>query len=163
MKLAVIASEDQNFFSHFGIDFVELRKAISSRSNKKRGASTITQQTAKNLFLWSGRSYIRKAMEAGLAILMELLLSKQRILEIYLNIAQTGPNPYGVGIASQTYFNKNPIKLNQYESARIAAVLPNPNEFSVNSPSEYVLKRQNWILKQMKQLGKIQTLGNLEN
>lgn len=153
MAVAAMASEDQKFPNHFGFDFSELGKAITASSGKKRGASTITQQVAKNLFLWPGRSYLRKALEAGLAILLEVFLSKQRILEIYVNIAQMGPNVYGVGAASRIYFNKSAARLNRFEAARFAAVLPNPAKYSVKNPSAYIIKRQQWILKQMKQLG----------
>lgn len=162
MAIATIAAEDQRFPTHFGIDFTELFNALTSRSSKSRGASTITQQTAKNLFLWPGRSYVRKIFEAGLAVVMELFLPKSRILEIYLNIAQTGPSFFGVTAASQIYFGKDPSKLNRYEAARISAVLPNPNEFSITNPSSYVIKRQKWIIKQAKQLGGLSILKSLD-
>ncbi len=153
VAVAVIAAEDQRFPSHFGIDFSELFNAITSKSERLRGASTITQQVAKNLFLWSKRSYFRKALEAGLAILIEIFWSKQRILEVYLNIAEMGDNLFGIGAASAFYYHKTPAQLNRHEAARIAAVLPNPTQYSVLQPSEFVVKRQRWILKQMKQLG----------
>ena len=153
MALAVIATEDQRFPQHIGLDTREISRVLESPAAARRGASTITQQTAKNLFLWPARSYIRKAMEAVLAITMELLLSKQRILEIYLNIAQTGEGMFGVTDAATTYFKKPPAKLNKFEAARIAAVLPNPVKYSVTRPSSYVIDRQRWILQQMKQLG----------
>ena len=153
IAVAVIAAEDQRFPDHFGIDFAELGKALESDADCRRGASTITQQTAKNLFLWSGRSYVRKALEAALAVVMELLLPKQRILEIYLNIAQTGDSYFGVGIAAQHFFKKPTAKINRHEAARIAAVLPNPIKFSIANPSAYVLERQKWITQQAKQLG----------
>ena len=153
MAVAVIASEDQRFASHYGIDFTELGKVLSDRENKFRGASTITQQTAKNLFLWPERSLLRKALEAGLALLMEQLLTKQRILEIYLNIAQTGPASFGVTEAARSYFRKSVSHLTPREAALIAACLPNPEKYSVINPSGYVLERQRWILQQMKQLG----------
>ena len=151
--LAVVASEDQRFPTHFGLDFAELKLALSDKSGKPRGASTITQQVAKNLFLWNGRSYVRKGLEVGFALLMELFLSKQRILEIYVNIAQLGENIYGIGIASVVFFDKPPGAINRYEAARMAAVLPNPVVFSVEKPSHYVLSRQKWIQRQMEQLG----------
>ncbi len=159
--VAVIAAEDQRFPSHFGIDFNELRKAISANRDKKRGASTITQQVAKNLFLWPGRSYLRKTLEAGFSLLLELFWSKQRILEVYLNIAQMGTDLFGVGAASIIYYNKPAAQLNKYEAARIAAVLPNPSRYSVLSPSANVVQRQQWILKQMKQLGGTALLDTL--
>ena len=150
---AVVAAEDQRFPDHYGIDFIELRSAISGDDAAPRGASTITQQTAKNLFLWRGRSYTRKILEAAFAILMEALLSKQRILEIYLNIAQTGPDMYGITAASQRYFGKPQAQLNRHEAASIAAILPNPSHYSATHPSAYVQERQRWILGQVRQLG----------
>jgi monofunctional biosynthetic peptidoglycan transglycosylase len=153
MAVAVIAAEDQRFPDHIGIDLKEISNALSDKDGEFRGASTITQQTAKNLFLWPGRSYIRKGLEAGLALIMELFLSKQRILELYLNTAQTGKSVFGVAIPSKKVFNKPAAQLNRYEAARIAAVLPNPVKFSVENPSAYVLKRQRWIMKQAGQLG----------
>ena len=151
--LAVIAAEDQRFPAHFGVDTTELRRALRSRAAARRGASTITQQTVKNLFLWPGRSYVRKGLEALLAVIMELLIPKRRILEIYLNIAQTGKGIFGVTDAARIYFDKAPQQLNRHEAARIAAVLPNPAQYSAVNPSSYVLQRQHWILRQMKQLG----------
>ena len=153
MSLAVVAAEDQRFPLHLGVDTTEISRALQSPAEGRRGASTITQQTAKNLFLWPARSYVRKAMEAALAITMELLLSKQRILEIYLNIAQTGQAMFGVTDAATTYFAKVPGKLNKFEAARIAAILPNPVKLSATQPTRYVVERQRWILKQMEQLG----------
>jgi len=155
VALAVIASEDQNFPIHFGFDFEQINKALKERKEKGRirGASTITQQVAKNLFLWEGRSYIRKGFEAYYTLLMELLWSKKRILEVYLNIAETGGNIFGVGIASKIYFTKHPKNLTVDQSALIAAVLPNPVKFSVRKPSDYIRKRQTWILNQMNSLG----------
>jgi len=161
MAVAVIAAEDQRFPDHFGIDLKEIRNALSDKEGELRGASTITQQTAKNLFLWPGRSYIRKGLEAGLALIMELFLSKQRILELYLNTAQTGKSMFGVAVPSQTFFNKSARRLNRYEAARIAAVLPNPVDYSVEKPSAYVLKRQRWIMKQSGQLGGPKLLSTL--
>ena len=161
MAIAVIAAEDQRFPLHIGIDMTEISRALQSKSQRSRGASTITQQTVKNLFLWPGRSYLRKGLEALLAVTMELLVPKQRILEIYLNIAQTGEHVFGVTDAAAVYFNKPAAKLNRHEAARIAAVLPNPVRFSVTSPSNYVLERQRWILKQMKQLGGVRYLDTL--
>lgn len=153
VPLAVLAAEDQRFPSHFGIDFTELRNALQSSNGKIRGASTITQQVAKNLFLWHGRSIFRKILEAYFAVLMELLLPKERILELYLNVAQMGPTVYGIEQAANTYFNKSASNLNLYESARIAAVLPNPVLYSVVNTSDYVLQRQQRILQQTKRLG----------
>jgi monofunctional biosynthetic peptidoglycan transglycosylase len=161
MAVAVIAAEDQRFPTHPGIDLQEIGKALSDKDGEFRGASTITQQTAKNLFLWPGRSYIRKGLEAGLALIMELFLSKQRILELYLNTAQTGKSVFGVAVPSKNVFNKSAARLNRYEAARIAAVLPNPVKFSIENPSAYVLKRQRWIMKQAGQLGGPKLLSKL--
>lgn len=153
VPLAVLAAEDQRFPTHFGIDFTELMKALQSNEGQLRGASTITQQVAKNMFLWHGRSLVRKAIEAYIALLLELLLPKQRVLEIYLNIAQMGPNLYGIGNAATTYYNKPASKLNLYEASRIAAVLPNPTLYSVINSNEHVLKKQHHILEQGQRLG----------
>jgi monofunctional glycosyltransferase len=155
VALAVIASEDQNFPKHFGFDFEQISKALKERKEKGRlrGASTITQQVAKNLFLWEDKSFIRKGFEAYYTVLLELLWSKKRIIEVYLNIAQTGKNIFGVGAASKIYFVKHPADLTADESALIAAVLPNPVKYSVHNPSDYIRKRQAWILNQMKSLG----------
>ncbi|MCC7094343.1 MAG: monofunctional biosynthetic peptidoglycan transglycosylase, partial [Ignavibacteriaceae bacterium] len=163
MSLAVIAAEDQNFPNHFGFDFEQIEKAIeqSNRGKRLRGASTITQQVAKNLFLWEGRSFIRKGLEAYFAVLIELLWSKERILEVYLNIIETGDMIFGVGAASQIYFKKLPSKLTRSQAALIAATIPNPVRFSVRRPSGYILRRQNWILGQMSSLGGVEYIRNL--
>jgi monofunctional biosynthetic peptidoglycan transglycosylase len=137
------------------VDFEAIRQALSEyrAGEGLRGASTITQQTAKNLFLWNGRSFIRKAIEAGLAVVIDGFWSKQRILEVYLNIAEFGPGIYGVEAASQAYFGKPARHLTEYQAALLAAVLPNPKVLSVNSPSSYVLERVSWIQGQIAQLG----------
>lgn len=155
MPLAVVASEDQRFPHHMGVDFGAIRQALSEyrAGDGLRGASTITQQTAKNLFLWNDRSFIRKAIEAVLALGLDLLWPKQRVLEVYLNIAEFGPGIYGVEAASQTYFGKPARYLSEYQAALLAAVLPNPKMLSVASPSSYVLERVGWIRQQMAQLG----------
>jgi len=155
IKLAVLAAEDQKFFDHFGFDFDSIYDAIDQNKNRKniRGASTITQQTAKNLFLWSGKSFIRKGLEAYFTVLLELFWSKERILEVYINIAEFGENVYGVQAASKKYFGKNANQLSFNDSAKLAAVLPNPKRFNVNSPSQYLQNRASWIQKQMNQLG----------
>ena len=154
-KLAVIASEDQRFAEHFGFDFVQIERALDERERgvSVRGASTITQQTAKNLFLWSGQSWIRKGLEAYFTLLIETCWPKTRILEVYLNTAQFGQGVFGVGAASERYFKQPPARLNRSQSALLAAVLPNPTLFRVTSPSKYVRSRQAWILKQMNALG----------
>jgi len=155
VALAVIAAEDQNFPNHFGFDFVQINKAIKEQKwrGRLRGASTITQQVAKNLFLWEGKSFIRKGLEAYYAMLIEVLWTKRRILEVYLNIAEMGDAKFGVGVASEIYFKKSPSKLTRSESALIAAVLPNPVRFSVRNPSIYIRSRQQWIMRQMESLG----------
>lgn len=155
LPLAVIASEDQRFFQHWGFDLNQLQKAIaeSRRGGRLRGASTISQQTAKNLFLWGGRSYLRKGLEAWFTLLIEVLWPKQRILEVYLNIVEFGPGVYGVPSASRQYFHKQAVEVSRYEAALLAAVLPNPHVMHVDDPSPYVRERQEWILRQMSQLG----------
>ncbi len=161
--IAVVASEDQNFPTHFGFDFEQIGKAFKEKNKRGslRGASTITQQVAKNLFLWEGKSFIRKAFEAYYTILIEVFWSKRRIVEIYINIAEMGDNIFGVGMASKIYFKKFPAKLTKQESALIAAVLPNPKKFSLQNPSAYVRKRQAWILEQMLLLGGVPYIKNL--
>lgn len=155
LKLAVIAAEDQKFVDHWGFDIDEISKAFKSNKNNKRirGASTITQQTAKNLFLWSDKSYVRKGLEAYLTILLELFWTKERILEVYLNIAEFGDNIYGVKSATNKYFGVDPIKLNGAQSASLAAILPNPKRFLIQSPTINQQRRSAWIQLQMKQLG----------
>ena len=162
-KLAVIASEDQRFVEHLGFDFKAMRRAIEHNRNGKRihGASTISQQTAKNLFLYPGRSYFRKGLEAYFTLLIELLWSKQRILEVYLNVAQFGRGIYGVGEASRIFFHKPPDRIDGREAALLAAVLPNPVRLRVDRPSAYVQKRRSWIYRQMRQLGGVQYLEDL--
>lgn len=162
MALAVIAAEDQNFPFHFGFDFEQIEKAIEqhNRGRRLRGASTITQQVAKNLFLWEGRSFFRKGLEAYFTVLIELLWSKERILEVYLNIIEMGDMIFGVGAASQIYFKKDPSKLTRTQAALLAATIPNPKRFSARNPSGYVLRRQSWILGQMSSLGGVEYLTN---
>ncbi len=165
VALAVIAAEDQRFPTHWGVDTVELKKALSQSKGKKklpRGASTITQQTAKNLFLWNKRSYSRKIIEAGLSLAIEIAWPKKRILEVYLNIAQFGDAIFGVKEASRLLFDKQPQDLNIDEAAMLAAVLPRPAVANVNDPKPKLIQRQKWILKQMKQLGGIQYLKSIE-
>jgi len=155
MKLAVIASEDQFFPQHSGFDLNSMAKAFESNRQGKtiRGASTITQQTAKNLFLWPGRTFLRKGIEAWFSLLLETFLSKQRILEIYLNIIELGPGIFGVEAASRHYYLHSSQHLSRHKAARLAAVLPNPYRFHVRQSSSYVRKRTLWIEKQMNQLG----------
>jgi len=153
--LAVVAAEDQKFPDHWGFDFEAIDKAIdhNQKSKRIRGASTISQQTAKNLFLWSGRSYIRKGLELGDTLLLEGLWPKRRILEVYLNIAQFGPGIYGVEAAARRYFGKPAAQLSRHEAALLAAVLPNPVKLHADRPSDYVQERAADIEQQMQQLG----------
>jgi monofunctional biosynthetic peptidoglycan transglycosylase len=153
--LAVVAAEDQKFPVHWGFDVASIQAAVDERADgaRLRGASTITQQVAKNLFLWPQQSFVRKGIEAWFSVLIELLWPKQRILEVYLNIAQFGPGIYGVGAASEAYFDKPPAGLSPAEAALLAAVLPNPQRLSVAQPSAFVRERQAWILAQMRGLG----------
>lgn len=154
MPLAVVASEDQRFADHFGMDFAAIRRSIDEQDERGylRGASTLTQQTVKNLYLWRGRSFLRKGLEAWLSLVAEISLSKQRILEVYLNIAEFGPGIYGVGAASRYYFGKPPSALSDHEAALLAAVLPNPRRLRVGEPSDYVRERQRWIMAQIARL-----------
>jgi monofunctional biosynthetic peptidoglycan transglycosylase len=153
--IAVIASEDQQFPFHTGFDLRSIREAVRSNAGGKhlRGASTITQQVAKNLFLWPGQSYIRKGIEAAITLLIEVLWPKERILETYLNIAEFGHGIYGVEAASRAFFHEPAARLSRSEAALLAAVLPNPHILHVEQPSAYVRSRQEWILGQMRQLG----------
>ena len=163
--IAVIASEDQQFPYHFGFDFRSIREAVRAheRGGKLRGASTITQQVAKNLFLWSGRSFVRKGLEATLTLTMESALPKERILEIYLNIAQFGRGIYGVEAAARHFFHKHASSLTRDESALLAVVLPNPVQLRVDAPSRYVLSQRDWTLKQMANLGGPAYLRDIES
>ena len=156
VALAVVSSEDQLFPAHYGFDFRSMYNAFryNWRGRKIRGASTISQQVAKNVFLWHGRSYIRKVAEVYFTFLIELIWGKERILEIYLNVAETGPMTFGVEAAAQRYYGKSAANLSRAEAARMAAVLPNPRRFLVASPSAYVQARTNKIARQMRMLGK---------
>jgi monofunctional glycosyltransferase len=155
MALAAIAAEDQRFPTHHGFDIEEMQNAVADRENGDglRGASTISQQVAKNLYLWSGRSFIRKGLEAWFTVLMEAVWGKQRILEMYLNIAQFGDHIFGVEAASRLFFGISASQLSAAEAALLAAVLPGPELYHVDRPSNEVLRRQDWILTQMSQLG----------
>ena len=148
MQLAVIAAEDARFFDHSGFDFEAIEKALTfnqKSTRRMRGGSTITQQVAKNVFLWPARSWFRKGAEAYLTVLIELLWSKRRIMEVYLNVVEFGDGVYGVEAASQKYFHKPASKLNGSEAALLASVLPNPRRFLVTKPSGYVRFRQSMI------------------
>ncbi len=155
VALAVIASEDQLFPFHGGFDLNSIREAVraSERGKRLRGASTISQQVAKNLFLWSGHSFIRKGLEAWFTVLIEALWPKERILEVYLNVIELGKGLYGVEAASNRYFHKDAAGLSSSEAALLAAVLPNPIRLRADNPSRYVLSRRDWILGQMRDLG----------
>lgn len=164
MGLAVIAAEDQTFPDHNGFDWASIQKAVThnEKSRRKRGASTVSQQTAKNLFLWSSRSWVRKGFEVYFTGAMELLWPKARILETYLNVVEFGDGLFGVEAASQAYFHKPAKRLRPSEAALLAAVLPNPHKFKVSAPSAYILGRQAWILNQMQQLGGEKLIRDLE-
>jgi len=154
-QLAVIASEDQRFTSHHGVDINAVLGILkqTGADGPSRGGSTITQQTAKNLFLFPSRSFVRKGVELYFALLMELLWDKSRILEVYLNIIEFGPGLYGIEAASQNYFAIPSRQLSAQQAAQLAAVLPNPYKIRANPMSAYVSKRSRWILRQMRQLG----------
>jgi monofunctional biosynthetic peptidoglycan transglycosylase len=158
LVLAVICSEDQNFMNHFGLDIKAIERSVEASkkgTRRLRGASTISQQTAKNVFLWPDRSWVRKGLEVYFTMLIEIVWSKQRILEVYLNSIEMGNGIYGAEAASQYYFKKNARNLSRTQAAAIAAVLPNPREYSANPPSSYIKSRIHWILGQMSQLGEL--------
>lgn len=156
MQLAVITSEDQNFVKHHGFDFQAIEKAIENNKKGKRvrGASTISQQTAKNVFLWPARNWFRKGLETYFTFLIEILWSKERILEVYLNSVEMGKGVYGAEAAAQYWFHKSAENLSAYEAAAIAAVLPNPRQYRANPASNYIQQRKNWIVRQMQYYGK---------
>jgi monofunctional biosynthetic peptidoglycan transglycosylase len=163
VPLAVIAAEDQRFLQHAGFDFTEIGNAWQERQKRGylRGASTISQQVAKNLFLWPGQSYLRKGIEAYFTVLIETLWPKRRILEVYVNIAEFGDGLFGVGAASQRFFGKPPAGLDAREAALLAAVLPSPAQYRVERPSAHVLQRRAWIQRSMEQLGGVAYLRDL--
>ena len=155
LPIALVAAEDQKFPFHHGFDLDAIQDAIEDAEDgdRLRGASTITQQVAKNLFLWNGRSFVRKGLEAYFTVLIEALWPKRRILEVYLNIAEFGDGIYGAAAASETFFHKTPAALGARESALLAAVLPNPKRLRADRPSGYVERRAAWIERQAAQLG----------
>ncbi len=155
LPIALVAAEDQQFPSHAGFDLEAIDKALenNARGRPMRGASTITQQVAKNLFLWDGRSWLRKGLEAWYTVLIELFWPKQRILEVYANVAEFGDGVYGVEAAAQAFFNKPARRLGATECARLAAVLPSPKRYSVRAPGPYVQRRAAWIARQSRNLG----------
>ncbi len=164
LPLAVVASEDQKFPDHWGFDVEAIEKAyeLNQHSHRVRGASTISQQVAKNLFLWSGRSYFRKGLEAYFTLLIEGLWPKRRILEIYLNIAEFGDGTYGAEAAAERFFHRPASRLSRSDAAILAAVLPNPEHTSAAAPSHYVLQRRDWILGQMQALGGPEMLSEID-
>lgn len=163
IKMAAITSEDQSFATHWGLDLGSIQKAIDEyeRGQDLRGASTITQQVAKNLFLWSGQSFIRKGIEAYLALIIELLWPKERILEVYLNIVEFGNGIYGVEAAAQRYFNTDAARLSKYQSALMVTALPAPKRYNLDRPSSYMFERRNWVLRYMDLLGNSHYLKKL--
>lgn len=158
LKVAVIASEDQNFPNHNGFDYKAIEKAMedNKKGRRVRGASTISQQTAKNVFLWPQRSWFRKGLEVYFTFWIELLWSKERILEVYLNSIEMGRGVYGAEAASRAWFGKSAANLTAYEAAAIAAILPNPRQYKAKPASSYIQGRQTWIVRQMRNLGPIQ-------
>lgn len=156
MPLAVMAAEDQKFDEHFGFDLEAIEKAVEynekHKGKKLKGASTISQQTAKNVFLWQGRSWLRKGLEVYFTFLIELLWSKERIMEVYLNVIEMGPGIYGTEAAAQYYFKKPASKLSASEAALIAAILPNPLKWSASKPTPYIQRKKVWIVRNMKRM-----------
>lgn len=163
LQLAAICSEDQTFTSHSGFEIAAIKKAMqeNKKGKKIRGASTISQQVAKNAFLWTGRSWLRKGLETYFTFLIETYWSKARILEVYLNIVELGPNVYGAEASSKKYFKRPAIKLSKEQAALIVVALPNPIKFSIGRPGPYMLKRQVWVLRQMANFGGTGYLKNL--
>lgn len=157
MVQAVVASEDNNFIKHFGVDFEAIRKAhkLNKKGRNLRGASTISQQTAKNVYLWPDRTWFRKGMEVYFTGLIEIFWGKKRIMEVYLNVIEMGDGIYGVEEAAWKYFNKPASDLNKSEAALIAAVLPNPRIYNAKNPSSFILKKQRRILRAMSRLEKV--------
>jgi monofunctional biosynthetic peptidoglycan transglycosylase len=155
MKRAAVASEDQTFLENHGFDFNAIEKAIqkNAKSRKLIGGSTISQQTAKNVFLWPGRSWIRKGFEAYFTLLIEIFWNKRRIMEVYLNVIEMGDGIYGVNAAAQTYFHKDAANLTRAQAAAIASIFPSPLKWSATEPSSYVRHRQYLIMKNMRRLG----------
>lgn len=164
IKIAAIASEDQNFAVHWGLDLSSIQKAIDEyeRGEDLRGASTITQQAAKNLFLWPSQSYLRKSVETYFALLMELLWPKERILEVYLNIIEFGDGIYGVHVASQVFFDTTPAQLSEWQSALMVTALPAPRRYDLANPSNYMMERRMWVLQYMDFLGNATYLDRLK-
>lgn len=158
LQKAVIASEDGNFLIHSGFDFKAMQKAFDSnqKGRKLKGGSTISQQTAKNVFLWQGRSYLRKGLEAYFTVLIELIWGKERIMEVYLNSIEMGNGVYGAQAASEFWYGKDAKNLSKYEAAGIAAILPNPRKFKASNSSSYINKRKDRIVRVMRHIGKLE-------
>jgi monofunctional biosynthetic peptidoglycan transglycosylase len=158
MQKAVIASEDGTFLSHYGFDFKAMQKAFrnNERGRRLKGGSTISQQTAKNVFLWQGRSYLRKGLEAYFTVLIEIVWGKERIMEVYLNSIEMGEGVYGVEAASEYWYKTKADNLTKMEAAGIAAILPNPRKYKASNSSAYIQKRKGKIVKTMRQIGKIE-------
>ncbi len=165
IHLAVVASEDQLFPDHYGFDLKSMNNAFNNnlKGKKIKGASTISQQVAKNVFLWQGRSYIRKALEAYFTVLIEAIWGKQRILEVYVNVAEMGDNIFGAEAAAEKYFGKPAKNLTRNEAAKLAAILPSPRKWSVNPPGPYVSRRIPKIERQMRALGGVSYLNGLRS
>ncbi|OLO03029.1 MULTISPECIES: monofunctional biosynthetic peptidoglycan transglycosylase [Salinicola] len=163
-KVAVMAGEDQRFPDHWGFDVAQIKRSITSWSDggDLRGASTLSQQTARNLFLWTGRSWIRKGLEAWFTLLLEALWPKQRILEVYLNIAEWDTGVFGLEAAAQHYFGTSAANLSVSQASRLAAILPNPRGWSASRPSAHVQQRAAWIQRQMRNLGGTDFLQRLD-
>ena len=159
LQLAVVASEDNKFTTHWGFDFEAIDKARDFNERKQgkrvRGASTISQQTAKNVFLWPQRSWLRKGLETYFTILIETVWSKRRIMEVYLNVIETGNGIYGAEMASETYFKKPAARLSRTEAASLAAILPNPLKWNPAAPTSYLINRREWILWNMGNIGQV--------
>lgn len=160
LVLAVVAAEDQRFAQHSGLDLESIQDSLEERKNggRLRGASTLSQQLVKNLYLWGGRSLFRKGLEAWLSVNLEVYVSKRRILELYLNVVEFGPGIYGAAEASQHYFDKQPAQLTEGEAALLAAVLPSPKRYRVKDPSAFMRERQTWIQSHMARLKREQWL-----
>ncbi|MBA1273701.1 monofunctional biosynthetic peptidoglycan transglycosylase [Stutzerimonas azotifigens] len=165
LKMAVIAAEDQKFADHWGFDVAAIRAAFehNEQGGSLRGASTLSQQVAKNLFLWSGRSWARKGLEVWFTALIELLWPKQRILEVYLNSVEWGDGIFGAEAAARHHFNVGAPYLSTQQASQLAAVLPNPRQWSAGRPSAYIIRRASWIRQQIRQLGGSHYLTRLES
>ncbi len=160
IPLAVMASEDQKFIKHWGFDTDAIANAYKNNQRKRKrtihGASTISQQVAKNVFLWPGRSYVRKGLEVYFTVLIEIFWSKERIMEVYLNVAELGDGYYGAEAASRKYFHCSASKLNKDQAAWLACILPNPRKYSPTRPSGYLQKRHGWIRRNMENMGGVE-------